>query len=556
MRSEVRSIVFFAAFAARLVAQNACPSTPAWSTCDLTFDLEANENPATVQLRAEIRSPHHRTYLMYAFRDADRRFVIRLSPTESGVWEYRLTSNLSRLDSKQLQFIAAESDSRGFVKVANVHHFANEGDNKQHLWMATALDHFVSTPRADFDKTVAQRESEKFTHLRVMLEPSDDLREAADRLRFINAHHMVIDLAIASIPADRAERERYLTDIICRFAPFNLTWTGLPSFENVAHSRAMLKDFGGLLKKYDPYDHPRTTLASFSSAALLSDKSGDKWMNVLGYGTADPNVGAVEHQLFQAPAINTGIKDVRDLWNATMNGQYPSPGSGGSGPYMTAWFEFMSANRYWELEPYFGVDGARAIALEGIEYIVYVDKPGPIEVTVERHGYDIAWINPLTGDRMKEKKGYSGEHFTGEAPDQSHPWILHISREGTKEGMLKSYKFESRIVPVQEIEQAADKTPFEIALPDKAEVSISHPPYFAIKVKRETRGTRSLLIEWTVEAVVNGEGYRVAGSGREGTLQIPRLIADSFPAVATLRMSILNANGKAYVVDKVISLLP
>jgi hypothetical protein len=532
-------------------AQHACSSTPAWSTCDLAFDLEPGDNAAALQLRAEFQSPHHRTYLMYAFQDSERRFIIRVAPTEAGTWFYRLTSNLPRLDGKEGQFTATESDSPGFVRVANVHHFMTEGNSKQHLWMATALDHFATIPRAEFDRIVAQRAAEKFTHVRVTIERSDDLREAADRLRAINARGMTADLALSStlpLPGDRAERQRYLTDFICRFAPMNLTWLGLAPFEDVAHGRAILKEFGDLLKKYDPYNHPRTTLASFTSAALL----GDGWMTMLSYGTPDPNVGAVEHQLYQSPAIETGIKNERDLWMATMNGQYPASGSG---EYMTAWFEFMAGNRYWELEPYFGVDGGRAIALEGIEYIVYIDKPGPVEVTVEHHGYDVAWINPANGERIKAK-GYSGEHFTGEAPDKSHPWVLHISREGTKEGMLKSYKFESRTVPVQEVEQSPEKTPFEIALPDKHELSISHPPYFAIKVKRESRATRSLLIEWTAEAVVHGEGYRVVGVGREGTMQVSPLIASDLPAVGTLRMSILNANGKAYVVDKVVSLVP
>src|SRR6202008_1681240 len=133
--------------------------------------------------------------------------------------------------------------------------------------------------------------------------------------------------------------------------------------------------------------------------------------------------------------------------------------------YMTVWFDFMSGNRYWELEPYFDVDGGRALALEGIEYIVYVDKPGPGEGTVEGHGYDVAWINPPPRERIKEKKGYNGEPFTGDPPDASHPWVLHISREGTKEGMLKSYRFESRPVPIQEVGQAPEKTPFDVATP-------------------------------------------------------------------------------------------
>jgi len=525
----------------------ACPATPVWSPCDLAFELEAGENAGQVELRAEFRSPRHRTYLMRAFQDGDRRLVIRFSPTEAGDWDYRLTSSLPRLDNKTGQFTASASDSPGFVRVANVHHFATE-NNKPHLWMATALDQFAAIPRAEFDQAVDRRVKEKFTHLRVTLESGADLREAAERVRAMNAKGLVADLVLASIPEDWQQREHYLNDIVCRFAAMNITWMGMPPFENVPRGRAILKEAGALIKKLDPYNHPRTAVAAVTSAPLL----GDGWMSMIGYGTADENIGGVEHQLFQTPAVNTGIKTQRDVWSATMSGQYPASGSG---PFMDAWFEFMSGNRYWELEPYFDVDGGRAIALEGVEYIVYVEKSGPVEVTLEKHGYDVAWIDPATGERTKEKN-YNGEHFTGEPPDKSHDWVLHISREGHKEGMLKSWKFESRPVPVQEVEQAPQKTPFEIATPAQGDISVSHPPYYALKIKRDTRATRSLLVEWTGEVMIDGEGYRVIGTGREGTLQIPKSIAKNFPAVLSLRVAVLNANGKAYVVDKVYRLVP
>jgi hypothetical protein len=513
------------------------------------FDLEPNEDPGHVELRAEFRSPRHRTFLMYAFRDVDRRFVIRFSPTEAGEWIYRLTSNIARLDGKEVHFTAPESDSPGFVRVANVHHFAFEGTNKGHLWMSTSIDRFTEIPRAEFDRTIEQRVKEKFTHLRVTLAEGVDLREAADRVRAINAKGLVADLVLASIPDDREKRENYVADIVARFDGMNVTWMGVPVFEDVVHAKAMLKETGELLKKLDGYSHPRTTLANATSAPML----GDDWMTIIGYGTPDPNIGAVEHQLYQAPAINTGIKNDRDLWNATMNGQYPASGSGA---YMAAWFDFMSGNRYWELEPYFDVNGGRAVALEGIEYVVYIEKPsGPVEVTLEKHGYDVSWINPQSGEATKEK-GYNGEHFTGEPPDRSHPWVLHISREGTKEGMLKSWKFESRRVPVQEVEQSPEKTPFDVATPGEGTISISRAPYYAIKIKRDTRATRSLLIEWTGEVVIDGEGYRVVGAGKEGTMQIPKSLVKNYPAVLSLRMNVLNANGKAYVVDKVYRLTP
>ncbi|HEY2843634.1 MAG TPA: DUF5060 domain-containing protein, partial [Bryobacteraceae bacterium] len=190
-------------------------TVPAWSSCDLAFDLEAAENPAAVQLHGEFRSAK-RTLLIPAFRDGDRRYILRFAPTESGEWTYRLTSSLKRLDGQVGKATATASDSPGFVKVANVHHFAYEGTNKQHLWMATAIDKFVNIPRADFDRAVEQRVGEKFTHLRVTIDAGDDLGEAAERMRAINARGVVADLVLGAIPADRQARERFITDIVAR----------------------------------------------------------------------------------------------------------------------------------------------------------------------------------------------------------------------------------------------------------------------------------------------------------------------------------------------------
>ncbi len=530
-------------------AQPTCSSTPAWSPCDLVFDLEGAEKPDAVELRAEFRSPQHRTYLMHAFRAGDRRLVIRFAPTEGGTWDYRLSSNIARWDEKLGQLNASESDAPGFVKVANVHHFQTE-NNKPHLWMASGIDKFLTMPRAEFDALIAARAKEKFTHLRVTLEPEADLVEAAERVRAINRLGLTADVMFAKIPEDAKQRERYVSDVVARLAAFNITWAGLPAYERVPNARAILKDTGSLLKKLDPYQHPRMTMAEVTSAPLLADG----WENMLAYGTTDANVGGVEHQFYQAPALATGIRNARDLWNATMNGQYPADGEGA---YMTAWYEFMKGNRFWELEPFFGVDGGRGLALEGVEYIIYIEKPGPIEVTLEHHGYDIAWIDPANGERTKVKQNeYRGERFIGEPPDRSHDWILHISREGTKVGMLKSVKFESRDVPVQEITLAGEKPVFEITEPEENEVSMAHPPHFALKIKKDTRATRSLLVEWTAEVSADGEGYRVIGTGREGTLKVPSSIVKNLPAVLSLHANIVNANGKAYMVDRIFKLVP
>ena len=121
--------------------------------------------------------------------------------------------------------------------------------------------------------------------------------------------------------------------------------------------------------------------------------------------------------------------------------------------------------------------------------------------------------------------------------------------------MLKSWKFESRRVPIQEIETAPQKMPFEVAQPD-GDISMAVPHRYSLKILRPTRATRDLLAEWTAEVVLDGEGYRVVGTGSEGSLHIPKEIVHKLPGTLSVRVSILNANGKAYAIDKVYRLLP
>src|ERR1043165_9837565 len=112
-----------------LVAQVPCANTPAYSTCDIVFELSdkaaaAHPSPyLTVELKAEFRSPRHRTFAMPAFWDGGCRMVIRFAPTEAGDWDYRVTSNVKDFDGKIGSFTAAASSSKGFIRAANVHHW-------------------------------------------------------------------------------------------------------------------------------------------------------------------------------------------------------------------------------------------------------------------------------------------------------------------------------------------------------------------------------------------------------------------------------------------------
>jgi len=557
-------------------AQTPCEGTPAYTPCEFVFELSAAElaahpNPhASVQLQAEFRSPHFRTYLMPAYWDGGGKMILRFTPTESGQWIYHTGSDLARLDGQDGSFNATASEAPGFVKPANFHHWAT--DNKQpHLWMGYIADRFAFDSREDFEQKLNEAAANKFTHFRgsILGNASDRARvylgpdqpnpsyfdELDRRILAIHKRGLTADLMLASDPAylaalfpDWQARERFVRYIAARYAPMNITWQGVEEFEDYPDGRALLKEIGTALAKLDPYQHPRSSNAKVTSSPLLADG----WMNFVIEASQDDVIGSVEHQFYQVPFV--GVTDARHLWNATMDGEYPEF-RGPEAPLCLHWFEFMSDTRHWELEPYFDADGARAVALEDTEYVSYIEHPGPpIELSVEKHGYDVMWFNPASGEYLEQKK-YKGEHFTGAAPDSSHPWVLLVAREGRKESMLKSVKFESREVPlVQEIETNIQKVPYAIAEPAGDTLAAGKPVRFAAKLTRETRATRAMQYLWTAEVPTENQGFRVIGTGSPASFVIPASLAKNFPAVLTIHLTALNANGKAYSLDRVYQL--
>jgi hypothetical protein len=599
--------------AAPLFSQSPCSGTPIYTPCEFVFDMteqeaSAHPNPyETVELRAEFRSPRFRTFLMHGFWDGDRRLVIRFTPVEAGDWTYRLTSNLASINGKNGAFTAAASEDPGFIRPRNVHHFSYTEGDRPHLWMGDTLYRFAFLEDSVFKQVVDARAEQKFNHIRGVIIgfesesskafPSADrpnpehFRRIDERVRYMNSKGIFADLLLAGDENHLAklfptwqQRQRYVRYVVARYAPFKITWQGVQEFEEYENGKALLKEVGTLLKELDPFEHPRSTHAVTTSAPLLEDG----WMNYVVYQSSDNQLGSIERQLYAAPFVNSefGYEDSgagrthlhhvdadelrRRLWNATMNGQYVTFGNTGTyggkdratdpkhlespgAQQMTHWFDFFSATRHWELEPYFDVDGGRAVALEGVEYIVYIERPGPVEIVLERHGYDVSWFNPITGERA-QGKGFKGDRFTGETPDNQHDWVLHISREGRKQSMLRSYKFESRRIFKQEIELNPKRIPFDIVQPVDGVVALSKPTPYEAKVSRETRATRQMMWLWTGEVSREGQGYRVLGTGPKGEFRVSPRVARNLPAVLHLRLYGMNAVGKVYSLDRTFQL--
>jgi hypothetical protein len=553
----MKTALFLFAFSCTLRAQTICPPTPAYAICDITFP----GMPATEGFKGEFRSPDHKTYLIPAFWDG-KQMVLRVSPTDPGQWDFRLS------DGKQGHFTATASESQGFIEVANVHHFRYSQSHKAHLWIG---DTVPQLDRAAFEKYVDTRAAQHFNHLRVLLIPGatkpDDgwFQDLDERLLYMNRKGITADLVIArgdnaftKLFPERTQRETFMRYLVARYGAMNITWQGFEDFESYDRGRDLLKEIGGYIKAMDQYHHLSATGAQSTSSPLFDDG----WMKYLTYRSTDGEVPAVEHQIYAAPGVvdftvpnQSRDKFRQSLWNATVAGAYPEATARDeeSARQMKVWFEVMADTRYWDLEPFFDVEGGKGLALEGIEYIIYVEKPGPIKVTVEKRSYDLEWINPITGEAIA-LKNLKQETFEGAPPDNSHDWILHISREGSKKSMAKSYRFESRDVLMQEIESNPAKVPVEIAQPAGDAISFLTPGPFAVKIKKDTRATRTMRFVWTGEVTTDGQSFRVVGTGPNGVLQLPANIAERFPALLHLRLIAMNGYGKVFVVDQNIQL--
>jgi hypothetical protein len=159
-------------------------------------------------------------------------------------------------------------------------------------------------------------------------------------------------------------------------------------------------------------------------------------MDTITHHSSDPAIVAIGISFIRPHSSAPGRRLQRyaesfrhSLWNAAMNGQYISANTDPSAARgdMKAFYEFFAKTRHWELEPYFDVDGGRALALEDVEYIVYVEKPGPVEITIEKHGYDVAWFNPVSGDHRDER--FQRRGVLPESRPTASMIGYHISRE-------------------------------------------------------------------------------------------------------------------------------
>lgn len=603
----IAALIFTAAAAGQQI--EVCPPVPVYEPCEIAFEMteaeaSAHPNPYTdVTLRAEFRSPKGgRTKVMQGFWDGDRRFRLRFAPDFEGRWDFRIISNLAGVDRKTGSFDAAPQRLPGFVEVFNTRYFKHANSLTPHYWLGDTMLHFSLAPWETFRRIVDARVEQKFTHVRgLALGPDGNeanafrspdepnpayFREMDRRIDYMTMNGLTVDLILGGgggrlieLFPTRRQRDLYIRYIAARYAAFNVTWQGLLEWESYADGRGLLKEIAAALDKYDPYGHPKTTAAAVSSAAL----SYDGWQDFMTQNTVDAALAAIEFETQPAPFVNTRVgvegggasagEIRRRAWTAAVRGQYATyahAGTAGIGGraadakfvdaegawQMTLLADFFAQTRYFDLLPHYRVVGGAGLALQlvpyraeepiGVEYIVYAEKPGTIELAMPRHEYKVSWYNPIDGSWIDEKKKFKGSRFTAQTPNDEHDWVLYVRREGKKQGYNKSFKLESKRVKLREVETNPAELPFAIQFPAESELTAGREHEFNATLTKSTIAAKRMLWLWTAESAGSGRGRRILGTRQFGSFTIPADIAKSYPATLSVRLFGIDGAGRLF----------
>ncbi len=588
-------LAFFSS--ASLAAQDvlACQPTPIFEPCEIRVAipeaaLAAHPNPyASLALRAEFRSPKGgRTKVMPAFWDGGNQLVLRFSPDYEGRWDFRLISTVKALDRRTGSFQAVAARTPGFIEIFNARYFKYPLTNTPHYWLGTSLPAASSAGWETFRAFADRRHEQGFTHVRMPVlgspesldgafgdpdEPAlEHFRELERRVDYLHRLGMVTDLVLApsggaleALFPRRRQRDRYIRYVCARLAAYSVTWQALHEWESHDDASALLKEIASSLDDHDPYAHPKSTGATVSSAPLAHEG----WQSYLTQNRVAPSLASIEYELQRAPFVNTGVglgasadSVRRQAWTAAVRGQYvslaepePRPESPAA-EQMAHLAAFFNQSRYWDLQPHYRVVGGAALALQrvpwraeepiGIEYIVYADQPGMIELVMPRHEYSVSWYNPSDGTWLHQKKKFKGDRYRSRTPDEQRDWVLYLRREGKKQGYNKSFILESKAPKFREVEHAAGELPFEIQLPDAPELEVGREHEFNATLIKSTIAAKRMIWLWTGEVAGAGRGARVLGTTQAGRFPVPARLSGSYPATLSVRVTGLDGAGRLF----------
>ena len=595
MRSLLSAAALLAAAPGLAQEISGCGSVPVYDPCEIRIELSQadaaeHSNPyASVTLRAEFRSPKGgRTKVLPAFWDGGSRFVLRYAPDFEGRWDFRIISNIRSLDKQTGSFEAIAARTPGFIEVFNQRYFKYPLSNTAHFWLGDTVLDMAAVPWDEFRAIADKRAEQGFTHMRAMVlgpagqgskvfaepdEPQiDHFRELDRRVAHLHGLGLVTDLVLAGSGGElerlfprRTQRDAYVRYICARYAGYSVTWQSLLEWESHPSGAALAEEVGKSVAKHDPYKHPKSTGATVTSAPLFEDG----WQDYLIQNRVDPALAAIEYESHPSPFVNTGVgvgatTEIarKQAWGAAMRGHYVTLSDSGASAespaaeQMAVLERFFAQSRYFDLQPHYRVVGGAALALQrvprwsenpmGVEYIVYAEQPGQIELVMPKHEYKVSWYDPSNGAWFDQKKKFKGDRYRSHTPDNERDWVLYVRREGKKEGHNKSFVLESKKPLIREVEHSPSELPFEIELPSGNEIQAGRDHEFNATLRKNTIAARRMLWLWTGEVAGTDRGPRVLGTVQSGRFAVPGDLTPRYPATLSVRLVGIDGAGRLF----------
>lgn len=592
MKALFPLLLFASTLAAQVVV---CDSAAVYEPCEIEVQLSAADAAAydtpyvSVELRAEFRSPKGgSTKVMPAYWDGGHTFRIRFAPDFEGRWDLRLISNVDSVDRKVFSFEATPARTPGFIKPFNSRYFRYDAPQSPHYWMGFTSREFATTAWEQFTRLVDTRAQQKFNHLRglllggdetakvVMSDPSqpavEHFREVDRRVAYLNSKGIIADLMLggdnnelAELLPEREQRERYARYVVARYGAYNVTWQGVEEFETYEDGRPLLDHLMSTVRRLDPFQHPRSTHAARTSSPLINDG----WMNYITHQGGSDGLALIDYELHLMPVVNTGAdyevegqasaeQSRKRMWRVASRGSYPTLAdnandtAAGFGRHL---YDFFDQTRYVDLQPYYRLSRGSAMSMnyingwdenKGIEYIVYVEDPGAVDLIVPQNGYDVSWFNPVDGSWLDQKKRFKGDRFRGTPPDMNQDWVLYVRREGKKESFNKKYFLEARRVEPKEVETIPSEIPFTLQFPDQQTLIAGQTYEFNATLTKSTAAAKRMSWLWLGEVSASGRAAQVIGTEQFGDFQIPANLTDRYPATFSLRLVGVDGLGHLY----------
>ena len=219
--------------------------------------------------------------------------------------------------------------------------------------------------------------------------------------------------------------------------------------------------------------------------------------------------------------------------------------------------EYFEQTRYFDLQPYYRVEGGEALGLqvipyeeekpEGIEYTVYVEKPGPVELLIPKHKYDVSWFNPLDGAWLDQKDKFNGERFQRQpARRQRTTGCSTCGARARRRVSTSRFTWSRARRRSKTIETAKADLPFQIQLPDREELVAGQEFEFNATLTKDTHAAKRIYWLWTVEVAGSGVGARILGTSQFGRFRVPERLADHYPATLQVRLVGVDGAGRVF----------